>query len=121
MARCNDCIHFSLCDYNTNNSVTEQRIKLFFDEGAEKCSFFKDKQKFVELPYAPIPCIHDGTGFNTDAYCPNCGTNLSGYYTDGIEEPLCTIQCYNCGIICDNTKSVTKEEAEQALREDETK
>lgn len=95
---CKDCIHYEVCAIEVvlNTAINEN------------CNFFKDKSKIIELPYTPIPVIHDSTEFNTDVYCPNCGTNLSCCYTDGIEESLCVIQCYNCGIICDNTKSVKR-------------
>ena len=63
-------------------------------------------------PCKPIPLMKDKNPFNSDVYCPTCGTNLSGYYGD---EPLSAIQCFNCGELLDNTKSITREEAEKAL------
>lgn len=45
---CKDCIYFSLCEYNTN-IAGDSKIKLFYDTGAEKCSFFKNKADFVEV------------------------------------------------------------------------
>jgi hypothetical protein len=50
MSSCSDCFNYILCDYNTNISITDSKIKLYFKEGAEKCCFFKDKTKVVELP-----------------------------------------------------------------------
>lgn len=69
----------------------------------------------IVLPCKPIPLIKDKNLFNCDVYCPTCGTNLSGYYGD---EPLSVIQCFNCGELLDNTKSITREEAEKALERD---
>ena len=63
-------------------------------------------------PCKPIPLMKDKNPLNSDVYCPNCGTNLSGYYGD---EPLSVIQCFNCGELLNNTKSITREEAEKAL------
>lgn len=68
----------------------------------------------ILLPCKPIPLRIDGNPFNSDVYCPVCGTNLSGYYGDS---PLSIIQCFNCGEILDNTKALTREEAEKALKD----
>lgn len=65
-------------------------------------------------PCKPIGVMSDGNEFNTDVYCPYCGTNLSGLYG---EEPTRIIQCYACGEFLDNRKIITKEEAEKALAE----
>lgn len=47
MAKCTDCIHFDLCDYNTN-IAGDSKIKLFYDKGAEKCSFYKPAADVVK-------------------------------------------------------------------------
>ena len=65
-------------------------------------------------PCKPMPVMSDVNPFNSDVYCPFCGANLSGFYGD---EPTSTIQCYGCGEFLDNTKSITREEAEKALAE----
>lgn len=67
----------------------------------------------IVLSCKPIGVMTDGNEFNSDVYCPYCGTNLSGLYGD---EPTRIIQCYQCGKYLDNTKTITKEEAEQALK-----
>lgn len=42
MATCANCIHHSLCDYNTNVSGNG-KIRLVYAEGADmKCSFFQN-------------------------------------------------------------------------------
>lgn len=58
----------------------------------------------VELPYPPRPMMKDKNPFNTDVYCPECGTNLSGYYGD---DPLPIVTCFNCGDILDPYKATT--------------
>ena len=68
-------------------------------------------------PCKPIPLMKDKNPFNSDVYCPTCGTNLSGYYGD---EPLSVIQCFNCWELLDNTKSITREEAEKVLERSAT-
>lgn len=110
MATCNDCIH--------NEACKSQVPRTFWDSETfcEDCKYFKDKSRYIELPCKPIPLMKDKNPFNSDVYCPYCGTNLSGYYGD---EPQSIIQCFNCGEFLDSTKSVTLEEAEKALKERE--
>ena len=61
MARCPDCIHFNLCDYNTN-IAGDAKIKLYYDEGAEKCSFF-----------TPIADVVVATRCKSCLYCKTVG------------------------------------------------
>ena len=44
---CKDCLHLTICDYLA--SVEGNNI-MFWYEAAEKCSFFKNKSHFMELP-----------------------------------------------------------------------
>lgn len=67
----------------------------------------------VVLPNTPIGVVTDDNDFNSDVYCPYCGRNLSGYYGD---EPNSIIQCFDCGKFLDNTKILSREEAEKALK-----
>ncbi len=103
MANCKECIHNNVCRNYEPISYSA-------------CSDFKDKSRYIELPCKPIPLMKDKNPFNSDVYCPYCGTNLSGYYGNA---PQSIIQCFNCGEFLDNTKSVTYEEAEKALKERE--
>lgn len=68
----------------------------------------------VVMSNKPKSLLKDENPFNTDVYCSFCGTNLSGYYGD---EPTSIIQCFNCGEFLDNTKSITREEAEKVLND----
>lgn len=61
--------------------------------------------RLVVLPYPPRPMLKDRNPFNTDVYCPECGTNLSGYYGDN---PLPIVTCFNCGEILDPGKATTR-------------
>ena len=48
MATCANCIHHSLCDYNTNVSGNG-KIRLVYAEGADvKCSFFQNTADVVQ-------------------------------------------------------------------------
>lgn len=105
MTNCKECIREIVCKYN--DGVNE------YCKG--NCPHFKDRTQFLELPYTPIPLICDEDKSSSDVQCPCCGTDLSGHYTDGDEEPLSIIQCYNCGMICDNTKVITKKAAEKSV------
>lgn len=84
MASCRDCLCGDIC------------IDRYVCGDRPACSYFKDRNRFVELPYTPIPLICDEDKSSPDVQCPCCGTDLSGRYTDGDEEPLSIIQCYNC-------------------------
>lgn len=110
MTSCKDCIHDNVCD-----KMNKIECGLL-----NKCEYFKDRTQFLELPYTPIQLICDEDKSSSDVQCPCCGTDLSGHYTDGDEEPLSIIQCYNCGMICDNTKVITKKAAEKALEEQDS-
>ena len=107
MATCKDCLHYEVC------KAIENELDMI---PPSQCSCFKDKSRFIELPCKPIPLMKDKNPFNSDVYCPYCGTNLSGYYGNA---PQSIIQCFICGEFLDNTKSVTYEEAEKALKERE--
>ena len=105
MKTCKDCYHFDVCDFHITE-LTTQKIA--------DCRTFKDNSLVLDLPCKPVSVMSDGNKYNSDVYCPYCGTNLSGLYGD---EPTEIIQCYNCGNFLDNTKVITKEAAEQALKE----
>ena len=83
-----------------------------------------DKPEFMALallangvilpPCKPMPIVMPLNA--TDAFCPYCDENLSGCYG---EEPPNIIMCCGCGKWLDNTKAITREDAEKALRERE--
>lgn len=66
MATCANCIHHSLCDYNTNVSGNG-KIRLVYAEGSEKCSFFqntadvvpKSKSEFDSIPVEVAQVLKD--------------------------------------------------------------
>lgn len=63
-------------------------------------------------PYKPLPLVDECDR----VLCPQCGTDLMGCYMAYDESPS-VVTCYECGAWLDNTKAVTKEEAERALAE----
>ena len=125
MAACKDCLHFVVCEEVPTKS-------------ADDCEFFKDRSRFVELP-----CKVGDSYFEIEQYCTE-----RGYYNEPRRTD--TIDCEYCDVdgVCDrqyritekrfvsliqifeykekaadkyNRKFLTKEEAEQALRERESK
>lgn len=110
--KCKDCIHFDVC-----NTILKNALSCDDNDCSQECQLFKDKSKIIELPCTPVPLIRDDDEYSDDVFCYHCGCNLSGCYSDGDQEALDVVQCYNCGLIIDNTKAITKEEAEQALGE----
>lgn len=84
------------------------------DERRELLADYLLSNGVIVLPCKPLPCEKDRNPMNSDVYCPYCGTNMSGRY------PNCDIDivpCIECGTLIDITKSVTREDAEKALRE----
>lgn len=72
-----------------------------------------DEQPTVDaviLPYKPRPMLRDRNPNNLDVYCPECGTNLSGYYG---EERLPIVICFFCGEILDPCKATTRTNGER--------
>ena len=70
-------------------------------------------------PYKPFPVVLSEDENNSDVFCPFCDTNLSGHYYGGDYEPPKIIPCFECGTWLDGTKTITKEEAERALKGEE--
>lgn len=97
MASCKDCMHEKVCNFFEGD---------LNEEGAEKCVYFKDRNRFVDLP-----CKVGDTVYQTD------GIRI---YENKIERII--FDTNNIGF--DETsigKSIflTREEAEQALKERE--
>lgn len=97
MASCKDCMHEKVCDYFGGD---------LNEEGAENCVYFKDRNRFADLP-----CKVGDTVYQTD------GIRI---YENKIERII--FDTNNIGF--DETsigKSIflTREEAEQALKERE--
>ena len=63
-------------------------------------------------PYKPMPLIDEGDR----VLCPICETDLMGCY-DACDDTPTVVTCYKCGAWLDNTKAVTREEAEAAIAE----
>lgn len=124
MTSCKDCIHFEICSDFYDDEI----------ESTAPCSFFKDRSRFVELP-----CKVGDSYFEIEQYCTE-----RGYYNEPRRTD--TIDCEYCDVdgVCDrqyritekrfasliqifdykekavdryNRKFLTKEEAEQFLKE----
>ena len=90
MARCADCIHFSLCDYNTNVSG-DSKIKLFYEKGAEKCSFYKPTADVVEVKHSTWNEYYSFEKWHYD--CPICDFG----FAVGIRQEEPPNYCEHCG------------------------
>ena len=100
---CNDCIYYDVCDYDGDVAVFPDRI----------CGFFKDRSRFVELP-----CNMGDTVY--------IALNEYGVLKDTVKEFRITskriwIRPEKFGMDCllENMAFLTREEAEQALKERE--
>lgn len=86
------------------------------DEFAELAKA-KAEGRLVVLSTPMIPLVQSDDLMDSDVYCPACGKTLSGGWPDYHPDQEWTMcQCFHCGQSIDDTKVVTKEEAEQALR-----
>lgn len=86
------------------NWVKDRKVQLTLDF----IDIIIDEQPTVDavvLPYPPRPMLKGRNPWNMDVYCPECGTNLSGYYGD---DPLPIVTCFNCGEILDPHKTTTR-------------
>ena len=117
-----DCIHYELCKITcSEENWTEEALKeLDYMFSPKGCSTFKNKAKFIELPYEPFPVVLSEDENNSDVFCPFCDTNLSGHYYGGDYEPSKIVPCFECGTWLDSTKAITKEEAKAMLKEGDT-
>ena len=124
METCKECIHFVVCEEVPTKS-------------ADDCDFFKDCARFVELP-----CKVGDSYFEIEQYCTERGYYNEPRRTDKVDCEYCDVDG-----VCDrqyritekrfasliqifdykekavdryNRKFLTKEEAEQALKERES-
>lgn len=98
MASCKDCVHVEVCPF--------KRYRVEKDRMEKRCSFFKDRSRFVELHHAewvededvygePIfRCSNCNERFvleegapldNYYFYCPNCGAKMDEQALKGLE------------------------------------
>lgn len=136
MATCKDCVHVEVCkEYHKMFWGSKSLVDSKIDETEpENCLYFKDRSQFVELP-----CKVGDSYFEIEQYCTERGFYNEPRQTD-------TIDCEYCDVdgVCDrqyritekrftsliqifdykenavnryNRKFLTKEQAEQALKE----
>ena len=132
MLTCKDCIHYDLCaDFNlTARGDYKRSMQIVEDDGKpERCGFFKDRAKFVELPckegqkvyrICPVP---KGKGCRS---CPweYCDCHDIGYQ-EGRQNIVREVKARDFEWIIKRNPYFgriyfsTREEAEQALKERE--
>ena len=119
---CKDCIHYEPCRDTYYNDEEQTRIPFgFFEQGGidKACAFFKDKSKFIELPCKVgdilyVPTRNFISEYRIDYFhLGKYGICYSTSVIEGISTRLFTDSIENIG----KTVFLTKEEAEQALRE----
>lgn len=129
MATCADCVHVGVCKEYVMGLAAVRGVDLNMDElktvlQCDGCEHFADRSRFVELPckvgdilYHPVPLRNVISEFKIKSFqiYPNCvwvnwnivdeiaTINLTGIYANEIGE----------------TVFLTREEAEQALKERE--
>ena len=111
MATCKDCVHADMCRFYTEELAKAKGITLgkdifeYFSSG-DVCEHFKDRARFVELPYAEW--VEDEDMYGDPIYrCSNCSEHF--VLEEGTPTDNCYSYCPNCGAKMD----------EQALKERE--
>ena len=134
MATCKNCLHFDVCKFKDLPAPLSDSYIRESECIEKRCGDFKDRSRFVELP-----CKVGDSYFEIEQYCTE-----RGYYTE--PQHTDTVDCEYCDVdgVCDrqyritekrfvsliqifeykekaadkyNRKFLTKEEAEQALKE----
>ena len=100
MASCKDCMHEKVCDYFEGD---------LNEEGAEKCVYFKDSNRFVELP-----CNVGDTVFVVNGLKEIDELEVD-YYV--VRKNVISVGMVDDGEYEVETVFLTREEAEQALKE----
>lgn len=125
MASCKDCLHVDVCEDITRHKLSPSRaaeILPILREHGKTCELFKDRSRFVEVPCKvgdTVYVIEDIAG-EKKIIQDTVETIGIGYYADGINiyqfDGIKTD-----GYFSDFGKTVflTREEAEQALKERE--
>lgn len=103
---CKDCIYYDVCDYDGDVAVFPDRI----------CGFFKDRSRFVELPCKLGDFVYFIKARRVMADI------VSKFTIDRCGVMLQRVNGYNLGYTDQLGKKIflTREEAEQALKERET-
>lgn len=109
MASCKDCIHYKVCNYFEGD---------LNEEGAEKCVYFKDRNKFVELPCKVGDKVYYITGLSRKIIRPaivkEITINRNGVSKLSVETNALVFESPFV-----STFYLTKEEAERALNSSE--
>lgn len=119
MANCRDCkncSHYSLCNYEEICHYDIDNIK-----NAKDCSFFQDRSCFVELPIKPgtvlfVPIRNQITKYKITGIC----VREHGFGSERVLiEGISCSPFYSDISAIGKTAFLTREEAEQALKERE--
>lgn len=117
MASCKDCLSYDVCQFHIDE-VTKMTVN--------ECRYFKDRNRFVELPCKVGDKVYFIKHFFNYAKQPMCGTvcmirTFTGKesWTFGVIMDGSTIDRHFVSNDIGKTVFLTKEEAEQALKERE--
>ena len=120
MASCKDCVHADMCKYKDLPAPLSDSYIRESECIEKRCGDFKDRSRFVELPCVPGDTVYYIANINGKDKINSAIIDEVAIYKSG------TIG-YDCGVgeIGFSSKSIgkrvflTKEEAEQALKERE--
>ena len=111
MAICKDCMHEEVCNIF---------LDCLNEYDAEKCVYFKDRNRFVELPCKVGDKVYYFSDNNYKQYevCKIVGFHIDKYRT-AFKIELCGYKCLVDTEFLGEKIFLTREEAEQALKERE--
>lgn len=110
MASCKDCVHEKVCNIF---------LDYLNEYDAEKCAYFKDSNKFVELPCKvgdKVYYFFSDSNYKKYEVCKIVGFHIDKYRT-AFKIELCGYKCLVDTEFLGEKIFLTREEAEQALKE----
>lgn len=115
--KCKDCIHFDVC-----NTILKNALSCDNNDCSQECQLFKDKSKIIELPCKVGDTVYSiYTNHNGEQEIYSIMIQKIEMTTHGIEFKSMGMlgQIYESDF--SETVFLTREEAEQALKESENK
>ena len=112
MATCKDCVHVEVCRYYTNELAKANGTPLKVEEieglpECDDCEHFKDRSRFVELPCKRGTELFRIKQINGKRFITNTALNSNTFWNIVMQGEF------------GKTVFLTREEAEQALKERE--
>ena len=116
MASCKKCLHSDVCSMASELGLNKAERMFDFD-----CDYFKDRNRFVELPCKVGDTVYyflSDNNYKKYEVCEIVGFHIDKYRT-AFQIKLCGYKCFVDTEFLGEKIFLTREEAEQALKERE--